>query len=325
MNKPFFSVVITTYNRYNFLEKAINSVLNQTINDYEIIVIDDNKTPNKMFYEEFSEAKVFYTGGKTGCSNARNCGICNSQGNYIAFLDDDDIWHPDRLKCAHSVLKNKQVKLFVNSFLTDFDVAKRIILKNNKVKNNLKQNQLFLDQLVPTSAFIVRKDILLDPICFDINLPAREDYDFLLQIVNILNIKQEIEICLKPLTYLRREKIKRSSVSSSCKNNIYGTAMIYHKIKKTKKLNKNTLKKVRASHQKNIGLMALHLENTKIGRRFIYQSNCNNFKFSTSIIFLLSFLPFFWHKFYLINSCINYKKINYDYWIEKKYYSSEDV
>ena len=104
------SAIIPTYNSVNYISEAINSVLNQTYKNCEIIVVDDGSTDNtRKTVENYirkypHKIKYFYQENK-GPSAARNKGIKEARGNYIAFLDSDDLWLPDKLE--------KQISLFM--------------------------------------------------------------------------------------------------------------------------------------------------------------------------------------------------------------------
>jgi glycosyltransferase involved in cell wall biosynthesis len=102
------SVVIPTYNRYNFLKRAIKSVLNQTFKAKEIIVVDDGSDDNTYkIKDEFKDIKYIYYNENMGVSFARNIGILNAKYDYVAFLDSDDEWHKDKLKEQVDFLKKK--------------------------------------------------------------------------------------------------------------------------------------------------------------------------------------------------------------------------
>ena len=92
------SVVIPTYNRYEVLQRALNSVFAQTHPPYEIIVIDDGSTDTtQQIAQDFPNIKYFHQENR-GVSSARNLGIEKSTQNWVAFLDSDDEWHKDKLK-----------------------------------------------------------------------------------------------------------------------------------------------------------------------------------------------------------------------------------
>lgn len=114
---PFFSVVIITYNRPSFVLNAIDSVLNQTYKDFEIIVVNDGSSLNYIEVENFikSHPSITYIHKiNEGRSKARNTGIEFAKGQYICFLDDDDVFLPSNLDYLYSEIlaTNYPVGLF---------------------------------------------------------------------------------------------------------------------------------------------------------------------------------------------------------------------
>ncbi len=96
-----FSVIITTKNRRKLLENAIQSVLSQTVNDVECIVVDDaSEDGTQEFYE--NDSRIVYVRidavDSRGGNYARNQGIARATGEFVSFLDDDDVWTPDKLQ-----------------------------------------------------------------------------------------------------------------------------------------------------------------------------------------------------------------------------------
>jgi glycosyltransferase involved in cell wall biosynthesis len=105
MKTPLVSVIVPTYNYAEFIGEAIKSVLDQTIQDFEILVIDDGSTDNtKEVVLSFGDKVRYFYQSQQGPAKARNKGIVESKGEYIAFLDADDVWLPSKLE--------KQVNLF---------------------------------------------------------------------------------------------------------------------------------------------------------------------------------------------------------------------
>jgi glycosyltransferase involved in cell wall biosynthesis len=101
--KPKISVIVPTYNRSELLPRAINSILNQTFKDFELIIVDDGSTDNtKKIIEKYSEndsrIKYIYQENSGGPPRPKNTGIKIAKGNYIAFLDSDDEWLPSKLE-----------------------------------------------------------------------------------------------------------------------------------------------------------------------------------------------------------------------------------
>ena len=103
MNK-LVSVIITTYRRSDKIERAIESVLNQTYKNIEIIIVDDNsnepeeRKKTKKIVKKYSEIKYIQNKENLGGALSRNVGIDNANGDFIAFLDDDDKYTEDKLK-----------------------------------------------------------------------------------------------------------------------------------------------------------------------------------------------------------------------------------
>src|SRR3989338_192543 len=102
MNLPIFSVIITTYNRKDLLPHSIQSVLDQTFTDFELLIIDNGSMDDtKSVVQSIKDNRIKYVLNPKptqSCDAPRNLGISLAQGEFISFLDDDDIWHPKKLE-----------------------------------------------------------------------------------------------------------------------------------------------------------------------------------------------------------------------------------
>jgi len=107
---PSVSVIIPTYNRNNLVKEAIDSVLQQSFNDFEVIIIDDGSTDDTASeIQGISDNRIKYFYKENGgVSSARNLGLLKAQGKYIAFLDSDDLWPKDYLKTMLNQLKSQK-------------------------------------------------------------------------------------------------------------------------------------------------------------------------------------------------------------------------
>ncbi len=107
MSRPFFSVILPTYNRVRYLVEAINSVKAQTFTDWEIVVVDDESsdgTPEKMKAFEKDECIRYHRQKNRGPGGSRNTAVSMAQGRYFAFLDDDDYFLPEHLSTHHKYI-----------------------------------------------------------------------------------------------------------------------------------------------------------------------------------------------------------------------------
>lgn len=164
INKPKVSVIIPTYNTAQYITEAIDSVLNQTYEHYEIIVIDDGSTDNtKEALKDYKNKIKYIYKHNGGPASARNAGIKNSIGENIAFLDADDLWLPQKLEKQVEYFKtHPDVGLTFSAYLA-FDENKSEKRPNIKEKIISKDAfiNLWWDNFLGTLTVMVRKA------CFD--------------------------------------------------------------------------------------------------------------------------------------------------------------
>jgi len=181
---PFFSVIIPTYNRYKCLKRAIDSVLNQTFQDYELIIIDDGSTDETHLIEsEYGRRLIYRKQGNAGVSRARNNGILVSSSQYISFLDSDDIWLPHKLESQYNYIKKNPDILIHQTDEIWIRDGQRV---NPRLKHKKKEGDIFIDSLnlclISPSSVVIHRDIFDRRGFFDENLPVCEDYDLWLRI-----------------------------------------------------------------------------------------------------------------------------------------------
>ncbi|MBU4304432.1 MAG: glycosyltransferase [Candidatus Omnitrophica bacterium] len=184
MQKPFYSIIIPTYNRKIFLKKAVASVLAQSLEDFELIIIDDGSTDStRSFIDSLSDPRLKYIRQEhQGVSAARNNAIKASRGCFIAFLDSDDWFKPQKLKITHQyILKHPDYRIFH----TEEIWYRNGILLAQKAIHRKPDGYVFEQSLklccISISAAAVKKE-LFDAIgLFDETMPACEDYDFWLR------------------------------------------------------------------------------------------------------------------------------------------------
>jgi glycosyltransferase involved in cell wall biosynthesis len=194
-----FSVVIPTYNAANTIVRAIDSVLSQSYPAYEIIVADDaSKDGTKeMIRSTFGDkVKLVEKLFNSGSSDARNLAMDNATGDYIAFLDADDIWHKDKLMLVNSILCSKpNISLFYHPYTQEQIVNKR--LPEDIVVYKLPFIKLLPGNMIATSCAIIRNDRKFR---FESTMRYTEDFDLWLRI----GYKHKIFFINIPLTQIFR-------------------------------------------------------------------------------------------------------------------------
>lgn len=108
MKNPTFTVIMPVYNTQKYVRQALQSVLDQTCKDFELLIIDDQGTDHSIpICRNFSDSRIkIITQKNRGLAGARNTGIRHANGRYIAFLDSDDFWHPEKLALHKSHLNS---------------------------------------------------------------------------------------------------------------------------------------------------------------------------------------------------------------------------
>lgn len=178
------SVIIPTYNRGWILNEAIDSVLSQTFKDYELIVVDDGSDDNTAdILENYSKKIRIIHQENQGVSAARNRGIVSSNGRFIALLDSDDLWLPEKL--------NRQISFFRNHPDAIICQTQEVWIRNGKRVNAGKRHKKLSGMifepslslcLVSPSAVMFKRELIDMVGLFDESLPACEDYDLWLRV-----------------------------------------------------------------------------------------------------------------------------------------------
>lgn len=178
------SVVVPTYNRCRYLKRALRSVYAQSYSPYEVIVIDDGSSDatTAMVQKQFPGVKYFFQSNK-GVSAARNLGIKQAKGDWIAFLDSDDEWLPSKLQLQVESLKDQSDKKVCHTEEVWIRHGRRI----NPMHKHRKSGGWIFRQCLPLcvmspSSIMLHRSIFETVGMFDESLPACEDYDLWLRI-----------------------------------------------------------------------------------------------------------------------------------------------
>ena len=192
MKEPvLISVIIPTYNKSQYLKEAIESVLNQTYKNIEIIIVDDGSTDNtEKIARSFQGTRIIYFFQKNkGPAGARDSGIKKAQGEYVAFLDSDDLWLPEKLERQIEFMeRNSEIGLLGTGCYEVDSGGKMIGKKNFPTENNILQKILIKYNPFIQSSVTIKKEILDKVEGYDENFSESEDYDLWLRIAKYCQI-----------------------------------------------------------------------------------------------------------------------------------------
>jgi glycosyltransferase involved in cell wall biosynthesis len=195
---PKISVIIPTYNREQLISRAINSVLAQTYKDYEIIVIDDGSTDHTKEALEPFEGKIkYFYQDNSGISGARNRGIEEARGNYIAFLDSDDAWMPEKLATQAEILdRDPSVGIVYSKMLILNEDGKHCGFKPDEKTGRNFMELIEIRGDIATSTVMTRRECFQKVGRFDPDLPPMEDFDMWLRISKFYKIYEVENVTL---------------------------------------------------------------------------------------------------------------------------------
>lgn len=210
INNNLISVIIPMYNNSAEIIKTLDTVYNQTVLPYEIVVCDDGSSDNsvslvKNYFENnkdiIANTKIIMQNNQ-GAGAARNNAIKNTSGKWIAFLDSDDLWMPNKLEKVCAIIKKYEDINIIshNEYSIYGENNKNKALNDYSNWYNTKQDlfvQLFEQNFFSTSCMVVKKKLIENAGFFDEGLRSAQDYDLWLR----LSDKQKAYIIDEPLAY----------------------------------------------------------------------------------------------------------------------------
>jgi len=177
------SVIITTYNRRRFLEEALDSVLHQDYAEREVIVIDDGSTDGSFRAVEGLPVRYEWK-ENGGISSARNLGIARTRGDYVSFLDADDLWRKEKL-----AVQVAEMEAGGHAVSYTDEIWLRNGQRLNQKKRHRKYSGRIYEQCLPLciispSSAMIKREVFEEVGLFDESLPVCEDYDMWLRITS---------------------------------------------------------------------------------------------------------------------------------------------
>ena len=203
---PFFSVVIPTYNRSDLLRETLDSVDRQEFRDFEIIVVDDGSTEDISSSADRHQTRVtILRQANAGPSAARNRGVRSAGGEYIAFLDSDDLWFPWTLAVYHHIIREHDRPAFVAGCPRLFRDPRELAAESNSPL----QTREFADyyggsdawRWFGVSSFVIRRDVFIQCGEFSTEMRYGEDADLAMKLGTAAGFVQ----ILRPATFGYRQ------------------------------------------------------------------------------------------------------------------------
>ena len=221
------SVIMPFYKKREFFEESLLSVINQTYRNIELIIIyDDYKADDLTFIKDkikfHARSKVINNKQNYGVAKARNIGIENSGGEFIAFIDSDDLWDKNKLEIQYNHMKKNNSRISHTNY--------KIIDKNNNLlginiaKDNLNYQELINSCDIGLSTVMIQKDVF--KISMFKNIKTKEDYALWLELAR--NGEKFSALNLNLSSYRKTS----NSLSSSFKNKLVNGFIVYNKYEK---------------------------------------------------------------------------------------------
>jgi glycosyltransferase involved in cell wall biosynthesis len=204
------SIIIPTYNRGRLIKKSIWSILRQTYQNFELIIVDDNSDDGtEDIVKNIKDNRIRYIKHENnkGANVARNTGISNSTGEYIAFQDSDDEWLEDKLEIQINELIKNKVDVVASSFYRYSKNEKRELIPEKSIKDEQISVDLFYGNFISTQTILGKRECFVEE-SFDESFPRFQDWELIIRISK----KYKVHFINKPLVnvYVQDDSISQN-------------------------------------------------------------------------------------------------------------------
>jgi glycosyltransferase involved in cell wall biosynthesis len=216
MNKPLVSVIIPCFNTWKYIDQAINSIVNQTYEHIELIVVDDgsNQKTKDVLNTLSVKIDVLIHQKNKGQSSARNEGVKNAKGDYILFLDSDDFFEPEFCELAVGRIKNNnEIKIVtcISNIIINNKTSSVFIPKGGALQNMILSN-------CAMGSCLIRKDDWQITGGYDESMRSGfEDWEFY---IRILSLGGKVEVIDKVLFNYRKGHVSTTTKANAIKNEL---------------------------------------------------------------------------------------------------------
>ncbi|MFW5981370.1 MAG: glycosyltransferase family 2 protein [bacterium] len=288
------SIVLPTYKRAKYLKEAVSSILGQTYHNWELIIVDDNPPDSKYRRESReviegfpSQEKIHYLPHQEsrGGAAARNTGIKAARGEYIAFLDDDDLWEPTKLE-KQIALFSKQTDLglvYCKMYVFSEPGDKKYIPQDNLVRGDVFKDMLE-ENYMATGTALVKKECFQKLGLFDETLPSRQDHDMFLRICREYQVDFVEE-------YLAGMRLHQERISRNIEKKLKGWKLFLKKWESELEKYPTSKKNIYAKYNWEMGrLYYYHQDYSSARKRFLQVIKSNKAYYKAYLLYILSFL-----------------------------------
>ncbi|MCK9224723.1 MAG: glycosyltransferase [Candidatus Muirbacterium halophilum] len=185
-NNPQISIIMPVYNREKYLQRAIESVLNQTYKNFEFIIINDGSSDKSeeiiLSYKDPRIKYIYYTPNK-GANHARNIGLRKSKGKYITFQDSDIFIKPDKISQQYSYIEKNKKNYDIIYCLYEYNKDNKVTIlpgKKSRFTGNI-YDKLITGNFIDLTSVMVKKECFIDNL-FEESLPRLQDYELFLRL-----------------------------------------------------------------------------------------------------------------------------------------------
>jgi len=263
-NNPRVSVIIITYNRASLVGRAIRSLIGQSYQDFEIIVVDGCSTDNtEEVVKSFDNGRVNYIkqSANRGISDARNAGIRLSKGDYIAFLDDDDEWLPNKLEMQVDLLDRLPDDYGVVYCGCRTEQDGKTVAEYLPTYRGDVFNQMLRRSFIGTSTILIRASCFEVSGIFDENLPTCEDWDLWIRLAKKYKFDYISDILV--VYHIHGDQVTFNQLKF-----IIGVRGVLHKYHEDFSRNQNTL----SEQYRYLGVLYYLTGDRAEGTRFMFRS-----------------------------------------------------
>ncbi len=201
MKKPLVSVIVTTFNRCEMLAETMQSILEQTFLDFELIIVDNmSEDGTREYIGSIQDKRIRYFRNQNYgvIAKNRNYGIRKAKGTFIAFCDDDDLWMPNKLCIQVTLLQNNPSQVMCYSqaeLFLDNQTVKKLMIRRSVKKSHFIH--LLQGNFIPNSSVLIKRDVFDRLGYLNESSELREDYEMWLRVAKNFSIVGTDQVLIK--------------------------------------------------------------------------------------------------------------------------------